>query len=307
MQPRDKLRAARRTAHNRRPRPARAAATKADEVPVLFTGKPAVLLATGPSLCREDIEYIRPLHARGEICVLGLNDAYRLCDFLDVLYFCDPKWLDCNPAVLDFDCAQIWTQDAKVRERYPTKIRRVAGSGGAGLSEKEHHIHFGGNSGFQLINLAWHMGCREMYLLGYNMGATDGSRRKQHFFGHHPKGLNQSNNYKGFTSSFASLKQGIKNTIINCTEPSNLSPQVFRFKPLREALPHNEKIRHIQSEPVDAEEARTRQAAAIFETAPKVRRPPEHGKPDSGDHRDRTIPVATATRHNTRSTYGGRR
>jgi hypothetical protein len=279
----------------------------ADVVPILAGGRRAVLLATGPSLCREDIEYIRPLHERGEISVFGLGDAYRLCDFMDVFYFCDPKWLDVNPDALNCGAPEMWTQCAKSVAKFPDKLKRIAGSGGNGLCESPNHIHYGGNSGHQLINLAWHFGVREMYLLGFNMGATDKGRNKQHFFGHHPKGLNQNNTYKGFVGSFQKIKPEIREMITNCTEPSFLSPNVFKYVPLREALPHNEKIRHIHSRPVDAQEARSRQAAAIMQARPKVRRPAEHEGKDSSDHRDRTVAVAEPTGHSARATYGGRR
>lgn len=289
-------------ARNRKP----VATAVADIVSPLAGGRRAVLLATGPSLCEEDIEYIRPLHERGEISVLGLGDAYRICDFMDVFYFCDPKWLDLNPKAVEYKSGQTWTQCAKSVAAHP-HMKRIAGGSGAGLCETPNRIHYGGNSGFQLINLAWQMGIREMYLLGYNMGATDTGRSKQHFFGHHPHGLNQNNSYKSFVGSFAGIKAEHRKTIINCTEPSHLSPTVFTFKPLREALPHNEKIRHVHRRPVDDQEARSRQAAAIMQTRPKVRRPPEHGRKDGGNNRNRTILVGATTRTDPRPTYGGRR
>jgi len=280
---------------------------QADVVPILAGGRRAVLLATGPSLCEEDIEYIRPLHERGEISVFGLGDAYRLCDFLDVFYFCDPKWLELNPEALNCGAGQMWTQCAKSVAKYPDKLKRIAGSGGTGLCETPNHIFYGGNSGHQLMNLAWHFGVREMYLLGYNMGATDKNRNKQHFFGHHPQGLNQSNNYKSFVGSFQKIKPEIRASIINCTEPSNLSPNVFKYVPLREALPHDEKVRHVHRRPVDAKEARSRQAAAIMQARPKVRRPEQHEGEDGCDHSDRPVAEPAATRPSTRATYGGQR
>ena len=74
----------------------------ADEVPRIYEGKTAVLMATGPSLSHEDIEYLRPLHERGEIVVFGLNDCYKWCDYLDIFYFCDPRWLDSNQDAMEY-------------------------------------------------------------------------------------------------------------------------------------------------------------------------------------------------------------
>ena len=290
--------------------PAQPQTKVADEVPVLASGRPAVLLATGPSLCEEDIEYLRPLHEKGAIHVLGLGDAYRICDFLDVFYFCDPKWLELNPSAAKYGSGQTWTQCAKSVAKH-SHMKRIAGSGGNGLCKSPHHIFYNGNSGFQLINLAWHMGFGRsdtpMYLLGYNMGATDNKRKKQHFFGHHPAGLNQSNSYKSFVGGFMKIAKEDRANIINCTEPSFLSPDVFEFVPLREALPHNEKVRHVQARRIDVAEARSRQAAAIFKTDPEVRRPEQHEGNDGSDHRDGDVVVGRTTTTHKRATYGGTR
>ena len=161
-----------------RPRAQAKVASKpvADAVPDSFAGMRGVLLATGPSLTREQVEYIRPLHEAGDIAVFGLNDAYRWCDFLDVFYFCDPRWLTANSDALDYSHGEIWTQDANLRTQHAGKIKRVAGTSGNGICKQANHIHFGGNSGFQLLNLAWHFGIRDFYLLGYNMDVPPGKK-----------------------------------------------------------------------------------------------------------------------------------
>jgi hypothetical protein len=275
-----------------------------DIVPPRFAGTPAVILASGPSLSREDIEYIRPLHALGKICVLGLNDTYKLCDFIDVLYFCDPRWLDSNLDLLDYTAGELWTQDANVRKKYDGRIKRCQGSSGNGLSKQPNHIHFGGNSGFQLLNLAWHFGIREMYLLGYNMGEANPGQR-QHFFGPHPKPLNQSNSYKGFVGSFRNINGADKKMITNCTFPSALKG-VFETKSLKEALPHNEEVRHIPLEESARKRTRSRKETASLITYGGADLPalPEQ---DSSADRDRSVTVAGSTGTGAGKTTDGRR
>jgi hypothetical protein len=265
------------------------------------------LLATGPSLNREDIEYIRPLHASGKIAVFGLNDAYRICDFLDVLYFCDPRWLASNLDVLKCGAGQLWTQDVNTRAKYEGKIKRVAGSSGAGLSKLKNHIHFGGNSGLQLLNLAYHFGIREFYLLGYNMGQSARGAKRQHFFGPHPKPLNQSDNYKSFVGSFRAIDKATRAMVTNCTYPTGLNG-VFEQKPLKEALPHDEKIRHVRlEEPAQETRSATRpcEAPAAKETLSRNTRRRNLQEPDGDNNCDRTVPVAIATRPDPVPTYGG--
>lgn len=206
-------------------------ARQSDPIPRKYLGEPAVLLASGPSLSKEQIEYIRPFHAAGKIRVFGLNDTYKICDFIDVFYACDPKWWDCNmPSVVEYKCEDKWTQDKNKSKELG--INWVNGSSGQGLCLYKNKIHFGSNSGFQLLNLAWHYGIRQFFLLGYNMDVPKGTQ--QHFFGRHPKPLNQGNNYRGFVQQYNKIQKDIKNLVINCTEPTML--KCFRQMPLEQAL-----------------------------------------------------------------------
>jgi hypothetical protein len=76
--------------------------------------------------------------------------------------------------------AELWTQDAGAAQKH--KLNWIAGVGESGLGRKR--IHWGGNSGFQAINLAYLWGVRRIVLLGFDMQlAPDGS---SHWFGEHP-------------------------------------------------------------------------------------------------------------------------
>ena len=59
--------------------------------------------------------------------------------------------------------------------------------------------------------------------------------KKQHFFGRHPKPLNQANNYKGFCGQYNLIDPEDKKRIINCTIPSALT--CFPQMKLGDALP----------------------------------------------------------------------
>lgn len=260
----------------------------ANPVPKKYVGRTGVLLATGPSLCEADIEFLRPLHARGDIVMFGLNDSYRICDFLDVFYACDPKWWDCNPDVLKHPCKEKWTQDTKYATKHKDKgILLVSGGSGKGLSVTPHHINYGSNSGFQLLNLALHYGIAKFILLGYNMDVPKG--KQQHFFGKHPKPLNQGNNYKGFVGAYKGIDPEHKKMIINCTYPTGLP---FVQMPLEKALG----------------EPRSRQPEQSTTEKPAVPRPPDnsifqglYGGPRSDGPKPEPIPI----RHLAIPAYGG--
>jgi hypothetical protein len=75
----------------------------------------------------------------------------------------------------------LWTQDAEAAQQFG--LRWIRGEGTAGLGRK--HIHWGGNSGFQAINLAYLWGAKRIILLGFDMQVSPAG--DSHWFGEHPK------------------------------------------------------------------------------------------------------------------------
>jgi len=66
------------------------------------------------------------------------------------------------------------------------------------------------------------MGARSIYLLGFDMGKTAG---KSHFFGEHPKGMNNGN-YQNFVNNFSQLAKDLEFEgveVINFTRTTNLT------------------------------------------------------------------------------------
>lgn len=76
--------------------------------------------------------------------------------------------------------AELWTQDGPASQRHG--LRWIRGEGTAGLGRQ--HLHWGGNSGFQAINLAYLFGAQRIVLLGFDMQC--GPRGESHWFGDHP-------------------------------------------------------------------------------------------------------------------------
>lgn len=199
------------------------------KVPLKFRNKKAILIATGPSLTTEVIETIRQY--KDDFIIFGCNDSYKVVDFLDIHYACDTAWW------------RMWGEDLK--EKRPNleswtqcevsakdfDLKHIKGKFAKGLSVGSEIIHFGHNSGFQLLNLAFLMGCNKFILAGYNMQAVGGSR---HYFGEHPDGLSRTSPYPRFIESFATVQPEIKPLIVNCTPQTALT--IFRRNDLEEEL-----------------------------------------------------------------------
>lgn len=202
------------------------------EVPRLYEGRNAVVMATGPSLTTEVIEMIRPYHEDGTVVTFGCNDVYRICDYLDVHYACDPPWWDVHVwqgSIADHPAVK-WTQDKNIPRKYG--INWIPGTSANGMSSNQKLIHFGGNSGYQTLNLAFLYGCSRIALVGYNMGIPPG--KQQHFFGSHPAPLSRSTSFGSFANAYNTIQPNLKARVANCTPETNLN--AFQQRPLKEVL-----------------------------------------------------------------------
>jgi len=114
------------------------------------------VLASGPSLCREDVERVRrwrdPDHK-----VIAVNNCYQLAPWADVIYACDERWWDHYYDDVAAKCqGELWTYYEVTAKRHG--IRQF-------IPERT-----GGNSGYQAIRLAVdHYGADRVILLGFDM------------------------------------------------------------------------------------------------------------------------------------------
>jgi hypothetical protein len=194
-----------------------------------WPGAKCIVAATGPSLTPAVAERCQAAAATHKI--VAVNDAYKLLPAADLLYGMDANWWTLHNGVPGF-AGEKWT----AREVSPHRIAEkdaaiqkysllsVPGdwAEAAGFSFNPERIHYGANSGFQAINLAILFGVAEVILVGFDMRAVNG---QQHFFGNHPKPLNNPNQYDTFIQSFNAAARTLPSTvrIINATPASALT------------------------------------------------------------------------------------
>lgn len=202
-------------------------------VPRAWEGETVVIMATGPSLCQSDVDYVR-----GKARVIAVNDAHRLAPWADVLYSSDQLWWPHHKGVPSFAGAKY---GIRTRARRPESspfpkhpdIIVLNKTGAHGLELDPTGLRHGQNSGYAAINLAVHFGVRRILLLGYNMSMFGG---KRHFFGNHV-GLSNNIDYQACISAFATLVGPLKSAgveVINCTKHTHL--HVFPEADLRAVL-----------------------------------------------------------------------
>lgn len=184
-----------------------------------------VIFGSGNSLTDEQIETAREL----QCSYIAINDTYKRVPFADVLYACDYKWWNVHFEDIDFK-GELWTQDLRAKRDFG--LSWVLGRNKSGLGSD--CVHFGGNSGYQAINLAYLWGAKRILLLGFDCKAVDG---KTHWFGQHPNGLNQNQGFLTWIKNFEQLAQDLKAEgveVINCSPDSAL--EVFTKRRIHEEL-----------------------------------------------------------------------
>ena len=113
----------------------------------------------------------------------------------------------------------MWTQDYPASQKYG--LYRIDGDKANGLGRGK--VHYGANSGYQAINLAYLFGAKKIILLG--LDCKRGENKKAHWHGDHPGPLNKDMPIKTWLKSFPKLAEDLKTEgveVINATRDTAL-------------------------------------------------------------------------------------
>lgn len=148
-----------------------------------WRGQTCVIVAGGPSAGSQDYRLVWSSSAR----VIAINNAHQLVPWADILFACDRAWWQHYGPELDFAGLRI-TTDERHDEIDPSlgveRINMLRHREDVVLG-KGACVGWGGNSGFQALNLALLLGVRRIVLVGYDMTTAQGS----HWHGRHGGGL----------------------------------------------------------------------------------------------------------------------
>lgn len=192
------------------------------KIPRLWAGKTVFLLGGGPSL-------LSTLHG---CCiehapVIGINDAFRLGDWVDVCFFGDRKWYWWNRDDLQkfqglkLTCDRHSIKNAPASSVHGEKdIHIIRHTNGLGLNVTRHIVNFNQSSGAAAVNLAFHFGASKIILIGYDMRWVDGQSNW------HPHPIPRSDKpYTNFIRPFRHIACDAKAygvSILNATPNSEL-------------------------------------------------------------------------------------
>lgn len=145
-----------------------------------------LIVATGPSLTREDAE--RWSEGRN---VIAVNTAYDGWCEPHLVYACDLQWWDVHEATTRNYWR--WTTSDEAAAKYG--LQHIPGHyDPPAFDTTSEAIAYGGNSGFQALNLAYALGMRDAVLLGFDCGQQPGGA--SHCHGEHPSACDNPRPYK---------------------------------------------------------------------------------------------------------------
>ena len=169
-----------------------------------YTGETCVIVATGPSLSRDQILITAFAHAHNKCKVITVNNAYKLVPFADAHISYNKNWWDHYTQehdlieLRDRGC-EMWTQHQEIAESFKINYIKTIKSPmakGSGLSKNQNYIHENHGSGPMAINLATLYGFKKLLLIGHDLkypkeysGTAKITGGKRHFFGEYPKSM----------------------------------------------------------------------------------------------------------------------
>jgi hypothetical protein len=130
-------------------------------------------------------EYLKPLHDKH---VIGVNNAYKIGNWIDVCFFGDCGWwllhqamLRTFPGLLVSCCPRFEGRDRSKMEG--VKFLAKDPDHQQGISNDPKKVSWNWNSGAAAISLAAHFGVTKIYLLGFDMKMEND--RFSHWHGSH--------------------------------------------------------------------------------------------------------------------------
>jgi hypothetical protein len=198
-------------------------------VPRAWPNSTVVCLASGPSLTREDVDYVR-----GKAKVIAVNTSYQLAPWADCLYSADSKWWSWYKGAPDFAGLKYTLEQQATRWPGVQCLRRT---GAVGLETDPTGLKTGSNSGYQAIGLGVHLGASRIILLGYDM--QRGPKGEQHWHPDHPDRARSE--FPNFIRKFETLVAPLQRanvTVINCSRRTAL--KCFPCQSLELALSQHE-------------------------------------------------------------------
>lgn len=184
------------------------------------------VIGGGPSLLDMDLS---PIFSRR---VIGVNDAFKLGNWIDVCWFSDCRWYEWNKEALKgFTGAIASCVNCSCDHPRVLQVQRLEGSG---IITTPSRVKWNKSSGASAINLAYHLGAKRVVLLGFDMKTQEG----KHNWHENHKHVPRTTIYQSlFLPPFEKIAQDAERLgleVVNATPGTEL--KVFPLVDLRDTL-----------------------------------------------------------------------
>ena len=176
------------------------------KVPKMWADQTVYIVGGGPSLKRLDLSLIHDKRC------IGVNNSYRLGDWIDICWFGDSRWLVWHSTDKRF--VDGWRDFAGIRASCVARIKDhkdikyvELSSKQAGIEKNPLRVCWNKTSGASAINIAYHLGARRIVLLGFDMRIVD---RKENWHDDHLTHGDRKNPYPRFLKSWGVLTNELK-------------------------------------------------------------------------------------------------
>ena len=205
------------------------------KVPEMWKGATVYILGGAPSLLDEKLELIEDKK------VIGVNCAFLLGDWVDIVWFGDPPWFDWNEEKLaEFGGLKACCCE-KMRFDQPA-IKVLERGKKMGLEDGKNYrtrISWNWSSGGSAVNLATLLGASKVVLLGFDMKPDDKGRNWWHNLHKNKLDLSVRDPYPMYMESFEHIAEDAKTLgveIVNSTMCSIIPEDWIPKRPLEEVV-----------------------------------------------------------------------
>lgn len=123
------------------------------------------IVGGGPSLKGFNWDRLKGKHT------IAINKAYKVVPWSEVLYWTDARFYRWNKH--DIDSLKGIKITCRNAPSLAPDVVLLTTSGRTGIDKRPNFIRAGNNSGFAAINVAFHLGVKKIYLLGFDMESSD--------------------------------------------------------------------------------------------------------------------------------------
>ncbi len=173
-----------------------------------WKGEVVFVIGGGPSLNKVNLD---PLHDRR---IIGVNNSYRLGDWVDICWFGDAKWWRWHYREIQTEYPG---EIASCCDHTPLKkVKRIKfyqRGKASGIDERPRFVSWNRSSGGSAVNLAYHLGAAKIVLLGFDM-KFDGEDKNWHRD-------HQDQDVKAQNKSFRKHYQTVFTSMIKCFKHIN--------------------------------------------------------------------------------------